>query len=262
MHIKISKSDSVIKIVALFRNLYNIVENVKITLSDKSLYIQGMNNTHVCLVEVIINDTWFDYFNCEEEEIVVNTEMLFKVMNCWSEEYCIELKTDDDNLKINLTGEGKITKAYELPLLVLDTNNIKIPDMEYDVDIALKTHEFKELVNELTIFDKDIRIKCNETSINLSACGEYGKVSIDIKDGDILEYSVAIEEGGEINMQINGDYLSNCCNLNKLNDTVELHITKDSPIKICYNLDDDESGDSDDKIKNYIVFYIAPGIDE
>ena len=66
MHINISNSDRVIKIVALFRNLYNIVENVKITLSNKRLYIQGMNSTHVCLVEVQINDTWFDYFNCEE----------------------------------------------------------------------------------------------------------------------------------------------------------------------------------------------------
>jgi proliferating cell nuclear antigen len=258
MKIGISTGDKVTKIVALFRNLYNIVENVNIVLSKDNLYIQGMNSTHVCLVEVRIKSDWFDSFDCEDEEIAVNTEMLFKVMNSWSEEYNIELSTSDsDKLKINLTGKGKISKCYELPIIMLDGENINTPDLEYDVDITLKSQELRDIVNEVVMFDSDVNLKCKEDVIKISSEGDYGKVTMDIKEGDILEYSVAIEEGGEINMKLHGGYLLHCCNLNKINKSVEIHITNESPVKICYYLEED----NEDK-DNSVTFFIAPGLDE
>ena len=85
MKLVISEKNKVNQLVAIFRHLNGIVCDVNINLKDDCIYIQGMDSSHACLIEINIEKTWFDDFEMEDGVMGVNCEMLFKIIDCWKE---------------------------------------------------------------------------------------------------------------------------------------------------------------------------------
>ena len=59
------------------------------------------------------------------------------------------------------------------------------------------------------------------------------------------------------------EYLKNICLFSKLDKKVEIHISKDYPIKLQYSLDDwtndiNEDEDEEQEAINFIRFFVAP----
>lgn len=259
MRITIKEKTKVCKLAAIFRYLKNIVELVNINLTPECLYIQGLDSSHACLVEVKIQSSWFDSYDSDSMTLGVSCSILFKVINCWKEQQEIIMECDDDivdKLSINFQGEGTLSKEFQLPLIDLDCDILTIPDYDYKVDLAIDSGIFKELIDEMAIFNDTIKFKCNEESVSVIADGHAGAMNITIKDDDIEE--LAIEEDFELDVNVSTNYIVQTCNFNKLNNVVYLHSSNDKPVKIHYSLDDSDSIDS----KSYVRFFVATKIDE
>ena len=78
MQLVITDKSKVNQLVAIFRHLNGIVTDANINLKPDSIYIQGMDSSHACLVEINIEKSWFDDFECDDGTMGVNCEMLFK----------------------------------------------------------------------------------------------------------------------------------------------------------------------------------------
>ena len=258
MKLVLTSKKKVNQLVALFRHLKNIVENVNLNLSESRLYIQGMDSSHACLVEVNIISEWFDTYECSNEVLGVNCELLFKVIDCWKEGQTITIETlsNSARLLIDFNGEKTISKSFSMPLIDIDCDVMTIPEKEYSVDLSLNSSELKILIGELAIFNKDLTIHCTEDSVLLEADGDAGKMNVIIKEDDILEYCV--EEDCDLNISFAIHYIDQMCSFHKLNDEVFIHSSLDTPLKLHYSLDDENSTDS----TSYVRFYVAPKIDD
>lgn len=257
MNIVLSTKSKVKQLVTIFSNLKRIVDNVMLIMDTDRLYIQEMNDTHACLVEVCLKSTWFDTFECDEhEKLGVNCHLLFKIIDCWKEGQTIQfsIKKNEDNLHINFEGENTISKAFVMPLMMLEHSPVTIPERDYNVDFALKSSVFKELIAEHEIFSDNLNINCHDTHIIIEANGDSGKMQTIIKENDIEEMS--IEENSKICAGYKTNYVSHVCSFSKLNDCIYIHMSLNSPLKMHYSLDDKDSFES----MNYVRFYIAPVI--
>ena len=67
---------------------------------------------------------------------------------------------------------------------------MEIPEVEYQVDLCLKSGDFKEIVGELSLFNEVLQLNCSEDKIVLKAHGDSGSATVEIKDTDIEEYAV------------------------------------------------------------------------
>jgi proliferating cell nuclear antigen len=262
MKISLTNKQKVSKLVAIFRNLKDLVTDVNIHVSNEEVYIQSMDGSHVCLIEVKIQTNWFDDFTIKNEEVLgVNTEILFKVIDCWKDGQEITLETKGktcDKLIIRFSGENQIFKEFELPLVEIDTDIMMIPDKEYEVDLALNSSDLKDLVNELAIFNEDIEIKCSskDEKVIINSSGGMGKMKVEIKEDDILEF--AISEDLELSVSYAISYINKMCDFNKVNNIVYMHSSNEDPLKFHYSLDDEDSVNSE----NFVRFYLAPKIEE
>ena len=161
-----------------------------------------------------------------------------------------------DKLGVNFDsiGENKtIRKCFEIPLMNLDTEHLHIPEQEYEADIAIMSDEFADIISQLTIFGDELHIKCGET-IDLVAKGDMGQMTASIKQEDIVEYG--IEEDVNINITVALRFIHNMCGFSKIADIAYLHCSNETPIKLHYSLDDEDSVNS----KNYVRFFVAPKI--
>ena len=248
-------------LVTIFRNLKGIVSDVNLLLSKDMFYVQSMDSSHACLVEVQIMSDWFDnYIVKEDEALGINSEILFKVIDCWKEgqEISVYTKNNDEHLFIDFNGEKQVIKKFKLPLIDIESDVMEIPEKEYDVDLLLKSNDFKELISELSIFNNNIMFKCNskDEKVIIDANGGMGAMQVEIKDDNILEFAISEELNLSVTYALS--YINTMCNFSKLNDCVYIHSSEHDPLKIHYSLDEKDSTNSE----SYVKFYLAPKIDD
>lgn len=261
MKLVLTDKKKITSLVTIFRNLKGIVTDVNLMLSKDMFYIQSMDSSHACLVVVKIMSDWFDNYIVNEDEVLgINSEILFKVIDCWKEgqEISVYTKKNNEHLFIDFNGEKQVIKKFQLPLIDIETDVMEIPEKEYDVDLLLKSNDFKELISELSIFNNNIMFKCNseDEKVIIDANGGMGAMQVEIKDDNILEF--AISEDLDLSVTYALSYINTMCNFSKLNECVYIHSSDCDPLKLHYSLDERDSSDS----KSYVKFYLAPKIDD
>ena len=268
MKIVLSDSRKVAQFGCILRHLKNISNNIEMLISVRQLYVQGMDSSHASLFELALQSNWFTEYIVEKDyKLGINCELVFKIINCLEDTQTITLEYDDgDHLYITLNpreGERSIIKKFQLPLVMMDNNLLVIPDTEYSVDLRMLSKEFSTLIDQLIIFGDELSIKCTEESIEMTGQGDFGKMDAIIKEEDILIY--AIEEDCTLILSFGMNFVHQFAMFSKVNMAVNIHLCKDTPMKIQFDMDDvldDDDDDEDYKAQNYIRFYLAPKIED
>jgi len=262
MNITIRNAKKVKILAHIFHHLNNIMNDINIHFTEDKMYIQGMDNSHACLIEINIHAQWFDsYITPISQRIGLNCELLFKIIGCLQEGQEIKMSMDDqgDTMQIELVGENTITKIFELSLIDIDTQDLTIPEKEYEADIEMSAEKFREIVHQLSIFSDSVTFNCNEENIQLIAKGDLGKMTAKIKEDDIIAY--AIEEESQLAPTYGLSYVDKISAFSKVHPSVQIHCSANYPMKINYPLDEEDEAISDEN-SSYIRFFLAPKIED
>ena len=129
MKLVLTEKSKINQLVVIFRHLKGIVTDVNIVISKEKFYIQSMDSSHACLVEINIEASWFDNYEVDEDEVLgINSEILFKIIDCWKEDQEITIYTKNDNLFIDFIGTKHMDKQFSLPLIDIDSDMMEIPE--------------------------------------------------------------------------------------------------------------------------------------
>jgi proliferating cell nuclear antigen PCNA len=243
----------------VFQHIKLFTEHINITFREEGLYIQTMDNSHVSVFELNIPNTWFDSYSLKEGDIVIglHSAMLFKVLHSRDKHHEISLNTPDkshDKLLIDFTSEISevFNRHYEVLLMEIDSEQLHIPDMEYEAEFTLSAITFGNLIDQLKLFGDTLELNCSEENIGLSSDScEIGKMTVNIPIEDIVSF--AIDEGSILNQSFNLNYLHNICGYSKITKNIDIFLKTGCPIRITYPLDEENC---------YIRFYLAPKIDD
>lgn len=270
MKIVLTDKQKVQQFACILRHLKNISSNIEMIVYPTNVYVQGMDGSHVSLFEINLKESWFSEYDVDKQyNLGINCELVFKILNCLDETQNIKMEySDDDHLYITLyprEGEQSITKEFQLPLVMMDNDILEIPKTDYSVDLKMVSSEFSELIDQLGIFGQELLIKCTDEKIEMTGQGEMGKMTAVIKEEDILLY--AIEEDTTIELLFGMDFVRNFATFSKVNKAINIHWSKEVPMKVEYSLDDAIDDDDDDVSEisgasNYVRFYLAPKIED
>ena len=222
-----------------------ITDDVNLDFTVNGLYAQALGSNHVCLVEIKIDKNWFSNYTIDKSCCLG--------INCET----FHMQYDDgDTLNIRIKCE-KIEKQFEMRLLMIDVQSFDIPTVEYSADIIIVSKSFTDYINELDLFGDNLLIKCDgkdSNNVTLESSGDNGKMNLIIDEDYMEEYTV--EEGIELNINYSMTYIKKMTNFVKLSKTVELHLSNEVPLKMKYNISDDETQD------NYLNIYLAPKVED
>jgi hypothetical protein len=174
-------------------------------------------------------------------------------MDEWSDEHCKNwFQQINQNLQFYeskniktfiLNWQPDYNKYFEIVLIDIEHELIKIPVLEYDAEMTICPKIWNELLTQLSLFGDRIKIKCNEEIIELKCIGDQGEMKIDIPIDNIQEYS--INEGEEMEMLFYLHLLSKLTLTTKLTNSVSISFKKEYPLQIKYMFDN-----------NILVFYV------
>jgi len=252
------------KKASIFVNIFNYVkyftDKITINIKQDQFYIQGMDNSHVCIFELKLQQSWFCQYNVNEPlELGINVNILTKILHTRDDNQNIILSQDNDeadSLTISLTtisnsdNDKQYNKIFALPLMELECELFEIPETEYSLTCFFESKKLKQIVDELSNFSDCVNITHDENDLlSMTANSEYeGTMKIDIHNID----KEIVEGEGEIKMDLSTKYLQYICNFQKLTENVNVYISDRTPLCIHYPFDE----------TNYIRFYLAPKIND
>jgi proliferating cell nuclear antigen PCNA len=277
MKLTLKDSCKVTKFSAIFQHLKQLVDCIAIYFSEDGMYIQGMDNTQICLFECKILNTWFDEYefanNVDDPRVCMNTAILHKVISAVDEKHAIQISysgsTDILNIKFADPSDNMYNKCFEISLMDFDSDLMNIPREESHVDLTIDTSKFSKLVSQLLIFSNVLTLTFSDQDIKFRAEGSEGAMSSKIDLDDVNEY--AIGEDSVLTQSYSLTYINLMCNFCKLNKSIVMGFSDNMPMSLTYDLDEDKETTDDemdevDKVdkekKCFVGFYLAPKIDE
>jgi len=291
MKIVISNKDKKELFISIFHVLKNCSSLICCTFKPELLHIQGMDKSHVCLFNLEIKNKWFNEYNInDQKQICFDSNVFHSIISTKSDNQDLIIKMDNDNEdtvfiqflptislltsdldscqdnngektdKKKKTGakkkDTKVTneknefkKLFKMPLAEYDYEEMSIPVVDYDAEFSLSSKLVTDIFTQLSNFGTDIIMKCSEESIHLTTNSISGEMCVQIPIDDLSSYSVI--EGEEVELIYSLIYVNKMCITNKISSEIDFSLSKESPMKISYNLGDDSS----------IDFYMAPKID-
>ena len=247
---------------AIFANLKAFTENVSLYFKSDQMYIQCMDDSHCSLFECRLSSKWFKTYEFDPAtdmgQIAINIVMLNKVLNTWNDtqEMIIELQPESDKIHISFengnTDTSQFNKYFELSLIDLENQLLDAIVSDTLVDMSVESKIFHSLVNQLTIFNDNLKITFYEDDVEFMSSGTDGSMTAKIKAEDLAEY--AISEGSVLTQTYSLRYVQMMCQFNKLASEMILGFSAEMPMTMKYML-----GDNNDT-ESFVRIHLAPKI--
>lgn len=242
--------------ISLFHLLKQNTTSITLMFYEDHLYIQGMDNSHVCLFDIKIMAGWFASYNLDsvdQKMISMDTSIFHMILNVCGDEHSIILhyEGDPDHLEIDIkneTGKNDFNKQFSMPLCTIDSELMNIPETEYDAEFSIPSKKMQEITSQLSMFGDVMDVNCTEDALTIGSDGTSGKMKVNVPIDDLSEY--AISEDTTLSVSYSLNYIHKMCLSTKLASEVEFSILEDQPMRIRYDLGSESTA----------LFYIAPKI--
>ena len=248
--------------INIFANLKNFTENVAIYFKPAQIYIQCMDDSHCSLFECQLTKAWFKTYEFDAKtdmgQIAINIVMLNKVLATWidSQEMIIETEPNSDKIHISFENgnadTSQFNKFFEISLIELESELMDVVNGDTLVDMSVASKIFHSLVNQLNMFNDNLKITFNEEDIEFTSSGSEGKMTAKIKAEDLAEY--AIPEETVLTQTYSLRYIQMMCQFNKLAPEMVLGFSAEMPMVMKYALGDNNDEDS------FVRIHLAPKI--
>ena len=209
----------------IFDIFNNYCENIKISINNNGLHLQSTDNANVSIIDIKLNYTYFDTYNCDKETIIdFNLNDICKILKiCKKTKSITNFSLEDNILKIstvsnNLKKIFKINSIYSTTQELLDIDSLSINNI-FEIESDL----IKNIFDDFILFSDEITIKLSNMSL-------YFYINNDSID-TVYEYNIKnIESDDEEHISIFSlDYLHKF-KLIKRFETCNIKFSRNSPI--------------------------------
>ena len=264
MEFVINDNKKASEITNIFNNISNFSECINLVFTSEKMYVQELDKSRACLFEFVFINSWFDTYNFNSADKVVlgiHVNILYRIFNTKEESQTISINYVDnaDILGLNfINGKpGEPNKYFEISLIDIPYSPLTIPEnTQANAEFTISTVRFKTLIDQLMLFDEELKIICNSNKVLLEASGMEGKMKADLPHDDLIEYMI-----DEINDDDDGDksvidlvfsitYIKKMCLFYQLTEEVSFRFSDINPMELKYDFGNE----------CYLRFFLAPQI--
>jgi proliferating cell nuclear antigen len=80
--------------------------------------------------------------------------------------------------------DGDRIAEYDMKLMDIDSDNLGIPDTDYDARVTMSSTEFARIVRDLSLLGESVRIEVSKEGIRLASDGEAANGNVLLKETD------------------------------------------------------------------------------
>lgn len=241
-------------------SIKDLVEEANFDCAAGGISMQAMDSSHVSLVSMLLRPSGFQPYRCDRHlSLGMHIGNLAKVIKCADNSDRLKLTASDDADVLKLEFESSKTEKksnFAMKLMDIDTDNMTIPEKDYDAVIKMSSAEFQRVCRDLTVLGETVTIRASKDGVTFSAKGTISDASIHMSQRGAVdgkeEEQLTVELNQTVEQTFALNYLSMFSKATALSPVVSLSMAADTPLVVEYRIED----------MGYIRFYLAFKIGE
>jgi proliferating cell nuclear antigen len=206
--------------------------------NEKGMAFRAIDPSQVVLVDYFVDKKTFDKYDIEPNYVGVDVVEFNKIMQRASS--ADKLSMDILDAEMKLIFESDLKRNFRLPLIDVSEEEAKIPSVEYDTKVEIKTSSLKEMLKDATLFGSSVVVKVKNKGFFIQARGSQG--TMDSESGKMAKVTGKTDVTAKFSLNFFQNIVKEADNDKEV--TIELKV--DSPMKVSFTI-----GESN------IVFYLA-----
>lgn len=227
--------------------------------TELGLTVQAVDDSRVLLVSLLVGSSAFTEYRCDRDlTLGIDMESFSKIVKCANNDDFLTLVAEDSPDLVLTIFEDKTKERvseYALKLMDIDSEFLKIDEMDYDSVITMPSVDFAKIVRDLRNISESMKITVTKDSVKFAAEGDLGSALV------VLKPYTNLDKPGE-NFTVNVDspvmltfglkYLSDIVKATSLAPTITIKLADKTPALFEYKLD----------VGGYLRFYLAPKFED
>ncbi|MCD4739814.1 proliferating cell nuclear antigen (pcna) [archaeon] len=226
-----------------------LIDEGEFVANDQGLSLRAMDPSQIAMVDFQLPKTAFESYSSNTTKLGVNMEDFATVMSRVRAGERMEMKLDESKSRLILTFRGHSRRRFVVPLLDLESNTPKEPQIEFESIAKLNGTFLKESLKDTQLVSSHVILNAQPDAFIVQAQGDKGGVNIKTEKGSkqIIEYTVNKEARAMFPLDYLNDLLKNVDSTTN----VLLSLCMNAPLQLKYDI-----GDA------HITYYLAPRIEE
>lgn len=224
-------------------NAEYFLDEIKFELDNDGMRFRGLDKSRVAFINMIINSEYFDVFEIEEPcSCIVDTQELLKVLKRAKNDDKLIFSFNDSDLKLQFIKKD-VKRNFKIRQVDIEYDSPPVPNIEYPAKFEVNYKQLIDGVKDAELYDMKVKFKTNGNNLSLISDGEFGDYKSNIP---------LLEDIGRYSSVFSISWLNKIFKINKLSDTIIIHIGNNMPLLLEF---EDDNGLEVD-------FLLAPRIEE
>lgn len=227
----------------LFEVLKEILHDVNVFFDHNGMKIMTVDGSHVALIHLKLDADKFEEYKCTSPmHIGLNMSNVYKLLKMSSNMDTIIFEIpegESSELVVKIENQEKRTHTvFNLKLLDVDVEELKLPDIAFDSVITMPSTYFQRMCKDMNNIADLLTITSNRDGLVLSCDGDFASQETFIQDAAGNSEGMTFKTNSEETFK--GSYMlkylilfnkaANLCN------TLEMYLRKDYPLILKYNV--------------------------
>ena len=236
--------------IAPFRTLMTALKDIlleaNIVFTPAGISIINMDKSHTVLVNMTLEASNFEEFQCDHPKIVIGVNMihLFKLINTIDNDDTLSIFIDEKDYSEGIVtylglkfdnGEIKQSKTQRLRLIEPDAEELEVPTVTFSSIINLPSTDFQKIIRDLSSISDRLEIMSVGSELVFRCEGSFAQAEIRRSElADQMEFVKKPNANrviqGEFSLK-NLAYFIKCTNLCS---TIDMYLENKLPVVVRY----------------------------
>ena len=225
-----------------------LVNEAVFKVKPNSLELVAMDPANVAMVVFkLLSSAFVEYKVDKDVDLAINLANLKQILRRSKSSDTLVLELAEDKLKIQFQGANK--RTFFLPIIDVEDNEQRVPDLSFPVSIKTKTSVLTEAIEDVGVVAESVSFVVDNKNLTVLAEGDLSKAKIDVpSQGDTI---IVSDSPDTVKAKYSIEYLKKMITASKIADDVTLQFNNDYPMKLEYKAVD----------KLFLSFILAPRVE-
>lgn len=231
--------------------IQNFVSEIRLKINKDDFGFTEMTPCNVCLLDFkVLSSSCVEYDVKEDLEIGLNVNSLYNVLKVINKNDLIVFSVDTETNKFIIEARNTNTKKFRIPIIDIDTQEQKQPELNFTAKVKTDSKQFKEELKALESVAESVLFNCHRDKLVLGGEGDLSQLDVTIKADD----NTTINNNSEtdvIKTKYSIEFLKKILESSILTDEVTFEFSENYPLRATFK-----------KVDSFMLqFVIAPRVE-
>lgn len=227
----------------------DLVNEATFKVTPEAVELVAMDPANVAMVIFKLLSTTFSEYDVKgPTELSINLTNLKMVLKRAKPDDIVTLELMPEN-KLTVLLQGTTTRTFSIPIIDSDEKEQKIPELSFTTIVKTNASIFNDAVEDAEIAAESVSFLSTPDRFTVVAEGDMSKAKVDIDKGATTD--IAVNGAASVKSKYSIEYLKKMIAASKLTDAVDIHFSKDYPLRLDYKVVD----------KLLLSFILAPRVE-